>query len=444
MPRSTVHGEGPGPGGASDSGASNPSKWTNHPLKARTARTAKRTPNNLLPLAEFSKYSTARPARSMTKMSRPWRQCKIRNEVYHELRSAITAVEELRCIRRQCHDSLRGYERANQGTQHSLPPSYRRRNTRNEGRNKGNSIRRQLGHCRLCILKHRIDLRLQTQSARQQREIKDDLRKKREPCQVILTTSNKQTKDTLTTMHAEKIRQQCQNIIDSTPIIADDTTTAPPNLKGIARINNGIRVDCQSPEDALRVRQFVDWNKAFKELPVHKPKHGVVVHGVPIAQVTGIEDTDIQEGLIEEWEQANDIEIHSIKPLRRKPRTDTDRTPRHCSIMVFTENAHTADKCILTGFYIDSEHHTTAKYAPQLQCFNCCEYGHRAANCKRKTKCGNCASEDHKTSDCRNTESRCCGCKGAHPAWAQHCPLRNVEGELLENKRMETSPFFTS
>jgi hypothetical protein len=186
-----------------------------------------------------------------------------------------------------------------------------------------------------------------------QREIKDDLRKKREPSQVILTTLNKETKETLSTMHAEKIRQQCQNIIDSST--ANDTTTAKPKLKGIARITNGIRLECHSQEEAQRVRQIIDWNNAFKELAVHKPKHGVVVHGVRTEQVTGIDDADVQKSLIQEWEEANnDLKIHSIKYLRRKPRTD--RTSLNCSIIVFTEDAHAADKCILSGFYIDSEH----------------------------------------------------------------------------------------
>jgi hypothetical protein len=304
---------------------------------------------------------------------------------------------------------------------------------------------------------------LKIKARTKQREIKDELRKKREPCQVILTTPNEETKATLSTMHAEKISQRCQNIIDKFAT-SDDGTTAKPKLKGIARITNGIRLDCHSPEEAQRLRQ-IDWNNAFKELAVHKPKHSIVIHGVHKAYATGIEEVDVQAVVIKQWGEANNINIHSVKPLCRKPRKDDNgRTPQYCSVVVFTENAHAADKCILSGFYIESEHHAAdkcilsgfyiesehhaaEKYAPQLhitQCFNCYEYGHRSANCKRKKKCGTCASENHSTTECTSSDPHCCGCKGSHPAWSQHCPLRHAEGQRLENLRMETSPFFTS
>jgi hypothetical protein len=281
---------------------------------------------------------------------------------------------------------------------------------------------------------------LKTKARVKQHEIKDNLRKKREPYQVILTTPNKETIAELNTMHAENIRQRCQNIID-----LDGTPTAKLRLRGIAKITNGIRLDCTSPEDAQCLRQIIDWSKAFKDLAVHKPKHGIVVHGVHTAQVTGIEDTEIQKSTIQEWEESNGMKIDSIKKLRRKPRSD--KPPLNCSIVVFTEDPYAADKCILSGFYIDSLHHKAEKYAPQLhitQCFNCFEYGHRASNCKRKKKCGKCTSEDHSTSECSSVEPHCCGCKGSHTAWAQHCPLRNAEGRRLMDLRMETSPFFTS
>ena len=81
---------------------------------------------------------------------------------------------------------------------------------------------------------------LKVKARAKQREIKDDLRKKREPCQVILTTSNKQTKDSLATMHPQKIAQQCQNAIDKSPNSPNEPAATKPKLKGIAQITNGI------------------------------------------------------------------------------------------------------------------------------------------------------------------------------------------------------------
>jgi hypothetical protein len=111
-------------------------------------------------------------------------------------------------------------------------------------------------------------------------------------------------------MHAEKTRQQCQKVIDTSNTATTDSTTPKPKLKGIVPITNGIGLDCHYPDDAQRLQQITDWNNAFKDLAVHKPKHGIVVHGVPAAlEVTGIENEAIQKGLIEEWEQANDMKI---------------------------------------------------------------------------------------------------------------------------------------
>lgn len=77
------------------------------------------------------------------------------------------------------------------------------------------------------------------------------------------------------------------------------------------------------PQRTLNVSdKKTDWNKAFKELAVYKPKYGVIVHGVPTAHVTGIKDADIQKSTIQEWEEKNGIKIHSIKQLRRKPRSN--------------------------------------------------------------------------------------------------------------------------
>src|SRR5579859_8092126 len=188
------------------------------------------------------------------------------------------------------------------------------------------------------------------------REIQEKLRKEREPYEVVLTTLNKETKEELNTMQAHKITEQCQNIIDK-------NTADKPKINGINRITNGIRLQCKSPEDAKLLRQEVDWNTAFKELAVHKPKYGIVVHRVSTAQVTGIEDDDIQRSTVQEWEEKNGIKIKSIKQLRRKPRSNKP-TSLNSSVIVFTEDPHAADKCIKFGFFIDSLQHKAEKYTP--------------------------------------------------------------------------------
>jgi len=67
-----------------------------------------------------------------------------------------------------------------------------------------------------------------------------------------------------------------------------------------------------------------------------------------------------------------------IKPLRRKSRTNRI-PPAYQSVIVFMDDAHTADKCIKLGFFIDSKRYKAEKYAPQLhitQFYKCYEYDH--------------------------------------------------------------------
>jgi len=181
-----------------------------------------------------------------------------------------------------------------------------------------------------------------------------------------ITEIGRMTADELHYHNAYKIMEQWQNIIEK-------NTADKPKINGINRITNGIRLQCKSPEDAKLLRQEVDWNTAFKELAVHKPKYGIVVHRVSTAQVTGIEDDDIQRSTVQEWEEKNGIKIKSIKQLRRKPRSNKP-TSLNSSIIVFTEDHLAADKCIKLGFFINSFRHKAEKYAPQLhitQCYNC-------------------------------------------------------------------------
>src|SRR5947207_10611870 len=97
---------------------------------------------------------------------------------------------------------------------------------------------------------------------------------------------------------------------------------------------------------------------------------------------------------------------------------------RHRSIVVYLNDYHTSNKCILNACYINYLHYSTERFVPQFeitQCFNCCEYGHRAANCKRNSRCGKCARK-HNTKECNSTTVQYIHCKGPHEAWRHECP----------------------
>lgn len=279
------------------------------------------------------------------------------------------------------------------------------------------------------------------------RAAQEKLRKEREPYEVTLTTTHGDTKDKLVNLHPVEITKRCQHAIDNTE--SETEATEKPKLNGINRITNGIRLQCKSPEQAKALRTM-DWNTAFEGLKVHKPQYGIVVHGVSTADLAHMfENEDVMTATIKEWEAANSgLTIAKITRLRRKPRVTANGEPlKTQSVVVHTEDPHAADKCIRFGFFIDSLHYKTARYAPQcflIQCYKCFQYGHRATHCKHKEKCGNCGAGNHQTKDCKSAEHTCCRCKGNHQAWSLECPDRAAEQARLGQLRKDMSPFFTS
>ena len=111
-----------------------------------------------------------------------------------------------------------------------------------------------------------------------------------------------------------------------------------------------------------------------------------------------------------------------------------DKVKLHHSIVVYMNNPHAANKCITNGFYVDYIRQTAEKFAPQyqiIQCFSCCDYGHRAINCKRHSRCAKC-EEKHDTRECTSNTVHCFQCKGSHEAWHPQCPARIAEKNRLE------------
>jgi len=234
------------------------------------------------------------------------------------------------------------------------------------------------------------------------------------------------------------ITQHCQDLINA-------ETDTKPKINGISKTTNGIRLTCETPEDAEIIRTLNWKNAKINGLQLQKRNYGVVVHRVSTNILTELENENTKATTLNAWAEANrGINITKVKPLRRKPRTDS---PAHQSIVIFTDHPQDADRCIKLGFFIDSEYHNTEMYAPQLQvrqCYNCYGYGHLAVHCKRpKATCGKCSAH-HKTDKCESTEHTCCNCKGSHPAWSPQCPARKVEVDRLKALGVETPLYFSS
>lgn len=63
-----------------------------------------------------------------------------------------------------------------------------------------------------------------------------------------------------------------------------------------------------------------------------------------------------------------------------------------------------------------------------LQCGNCCRYGHVRAVCGGDTRCARCAG-GHAARDCTASGLKCCNCGEAHWATAPSCPARSATAE---------------
>ena len=278
------------------------------------------------------------------------------------------------------------------------------------------------------------------------RQLQEKLRQERAKYEVTLTAQSvsEEMKKEMDKMHATEITKRCQHAIEKSEMF---NSSERPKLNGINRLsNNGIRLQCQSPEEADQLHK-INWNVAFEGLRIHKPNYGITVHGVPKTDINFNDETDLKE-IIRKLEKANasrGIPINKIAPLRRKPQTDGKPSKNH-SIVVFTEDLDAANTCIRMGFYINHQRYLAEKYAPQFhltQCYKCFDYGHRASHCKRKQKCGKCGENHPNIDSCQSTEARCTSCNGNHHPWSFECPERRAESRRLRALRLQMNPLFS-
>jgi len=245
----------------------------------------------------------------------------------------------------------------------------------------------------------------------QNRQQQEKHRQENAKYEVLLTAkgATEEVNQKLSTTRNPEITAKCQQAIEAANIFTD---SKKPKLQGVnKREDNTIKIQCKSEDEANQLRS-IDWTIAYEGLEVHKPKFGIVVHGVAKKDLILTTDNTAVKQLQEENPE---IRITKVGPLRRKDKID--RT--HHSIVIFTEDAHAADQAIRFGYYINCTRHTAERYTPHLQatqCFKCYKYRHIAKHCKRKQKCGKC-TKDHETKECTSEQRKCLQCNGEHKAW---------------------------
>jgi len=192
-------------------------------------------------------------------------------------------------------------------------------------------------------------------------------------------------------------------------------------------------------EDMRELHKYTPdiWNTVFQGLRLHESIYGIVIHGVVVVDLSieKMSDPDI----IKQLEEKNYLEagtITKIMPLQcRKNRESKNEVKLHHSIIVYMNNKLATYRCVKSmGFTVEHVHHNAELFAPQfqiMQCFNRCNYGHCAVNCKRKSRGGKCG-ENYNTRDSKNNAHHCCQCKGKHEAWHPQCPGRIAEKGRLD------------
>ena len=124
-------------------------------------------------------------------------------------------------------------------------------------------------------------------------------------------TTNSETKEVLAAMHAHKITEQYQSIIDK-------DVTNKPKINGINRIMNGIRVQYKSPEDAKLLRETVDWRLEYSIQRTCSTQAEIrdCLHAVSSKEVQDLEDEKVKDTIIKELEESNNgLKIKAIKKL---------------------------------------------------------------------------------------------------------------------------------
>jgi len=277
-----------------------------------------------------------------------------------------------------------------------------------------------------------------TERCVQQRQQRDTLRQEQAKYEVTLTMkeTTDEVKELINTMPPKEITERCQRAIENASI-------SDIKLQGINRLANGIRIRCATEEQAEQLRA-IDWDEAFKGIKIHEPNYGIVINGVPKDELD-LDDPNTTKLL----EAANNLPSGTISKVTFLRRKDKDKElstkTKHCSIVIYFKNYYTANKCITNGCYINYVHYQPKRFVPQfqiIQCFNCYEYGHRAANCKRKPRCGKCAGK-HNTKECNSTTVQCALCKNPHEAWRHECSARVAEKHRLEELRDRCPDLFT-
>lgn len=148
----------------------------------------------------------------------------------------------------------------------------------------------------------------------------------------------------------------------------------------------------------------------------------------PRLKIIGISDDITEDNIVPNLKAQNALSDEAeLSLIRLKSKT-----------AIIESDAGTFEKLIaLKRVNIGWERCSVFEYVNVLRCYRCCEYGHKADDCKKHLCCPKCA-EGHESKDCTSTHVKCVNCCLAnqeqklpkdkqlnidHSSWSQNCPI---------------------
>jgi hypothetical protein len=118
------------------------------------------------------------------------------------------------------------------------------------------------------------------------RKQRDTLRQERQKYGVTLSLKDTEKPESILAMSAKDIAERCQQAINRLYINIADS----PRITGVSKLAKSFRLQFETEEEATTVRKLNQtkddvWNTAFEGLKIHVPMYGIVVHGIPVANL---------------------------------------------------------------------------------------------------------------------------------------------------------------
>ena len=211
-----------------------------------------------------------------------------------------------------------------------------------------------------------------------------------------------------------------------------DRLPSPYNkqVRAVRKLPSGdILINTESQETKVFLEKNPAWVSAIftKEATIQPKRFPVLIHGVRTEDIQP-EDLEKTCQIIQNSNPSLSKQITILRAYWSKKAIAQKKPVTSLHLDLATPEQ--ANLLIESGLVLGHRMHEAELFLADTviaQCFKCFGYGHQARFCKNKAVCGACGGQ-HERRACQVPEQllkpKCCNCRGAHPAWASVCPVR--------------------